>query len=201
MALLPTTIVVSVKDAPAVRAALAVFLDLLQQVDAFIEKQGEADFYTGPARAMRDLLAGKEPADYLQRGLDKFLAERGLDGVPPAHELLEGRNSQHVLKAEGESSDATDRETCVNASPDGGPMGVGQAAAAAPAGGMHGVTDDDGNLLLGQRADGSPIWNDPEAPLPLRRVAHFTEDEARCKAWELAAAGYGATGISELHHA
>lgn len=66
---------------------------------------------------------------------------------------------------------------------------------------MHGVTDDDGNLLVGQRADGSPIWNDAEDPLPLRRVAHFTEDEARRKAWELAGAGYGPTGISELHHA
>jgi hypothetical protein len=81
MALLPTTIEVSVKDAPQVRAALAVFLDLLQQVDAFIEEQGEADFYTAPARAMRDLLAGKQPADYLQRGLDKFLVERGIAGV------------------------------------------------------------------------------------------------------------------------
>lgn len=49
--------------------------------------------------------------------------------------LLEGRTSQHVLKAKGASPDATDRETCANASPDGGPMGAGQAAAAAPAGG------------------------------------------------------------------
>jgi hypothetical protein len=75
------TIEVSVKGVPEVRAALAVFLDLLQQVDAFIEEQGEADFYTGPARAMRDLLAGKEPAEYLQHGLDKFLADRGIAGV------------------------------------------------------------------------------------------------------------------------
>jgi hypothetical protein len=64
----------------------------------------------------------------------------------------------------------------------------------------HGVTDDDGNLLLGQRGDGSPIWDHPEDPLPLRRVAHFTEQDARCKAWELAGAGYGPTGISKLHH-
>jgi hypothetical protein len=55
-------------------------------------------------------------------------------GAPPSTELLEGRNSQHVLKAEGESPDATDRENCANASPDGGPMGAGQAAAAAPIG-------------------------------------------------------------------
>lgn len=64
----------------------------------------------------------------------------------------------------------------------------------------HGVTDDDGNLLLGQRADGSPIWNDAEDPRPLRHVAHFTEEEARRKAWELASAGFGPTGISKLHH-
>ena len=64
----------------------------------------------------------------------------------------------------------------------------------------HGVTDDDGNLLLGQRGDGSPIWNDPENPLPLQRVAHFTEEDARRKMWELAGAGYGPTGLAQLHH-
>jgi hypothetical protein len=64
----------------------------------------------------------------------------------------------------------------------------------------HGVTDDDGNLLIGQRGDGSPIWDNPEEPLPLQRVAHFTENDARRKAWELSGAGYGPTGISQLHH-
>jgi hypothetical protein len=49
-------------------------------------------------------------------------------------ELPEGRSPQHVLKAEGASPDATDRGICANASPGGGPMGAGQAAAAAPAG-------------------------------------------------------------------
>lgn len=44
------------------------------------------------------------------------------------------RDSQHVLKAEAARPDATDRESPANASPVGGPMGVGQAAAAAPAG-------------------------------------------------------------------
>lgn len=85
MALLPTTIEVSVKDAPEVRAALAVFLDLLQQVDSFIEQQGEADFYTAPARAMRDLLQGKQPAEHLQRGLDRFIeAQQAAGLLPPA---------------------------------------------------------------------------------------------------------------------
>ncbi len=41
-------------------------------------------------------------------------------------------NSQHVLKAEADGPDATDRENPALASPVGGPMGVGQAAAAAP---------------------------------------------------------------------
>ncbi len=49
-----------------------------------------------------------------------------------SNEIHQARNSQHVLKAEGASPDATDRENCANASPDGGPMGAGQAAAAAP---------------------------------------------------------------------
>lgn len=83
MAKLPDTIEVSVREVPEVRAALAVFLDLLHQVDTFIEEQGEADFYTAPARAMRDLLNGRRPAEHLQRGLDKFLAERGIDGLAP----------------------------------------------------------------------------------------------------------------------
>lgn len=55
-------------------------------------------------------------------------------GEQPDDEILEGRDSQHVLKAEGASPDATDREHAPMASPDGGPMGAGQAAAAAPTG-------------------------------------------------------------------
>lgn len=71
---------------------------------------------------------------------------------------------------------------------------------AAPVEQMHGVINDDGELLIGLRADGSPVWDDPANPLPLRRVMHFTEHDARCKAWELAGAGHGPTGISQLHH-
>ena len=63
-----------VQPSQAPGALQAVFLDLLQQVDVFIEQQGEADFYTGPARAMRALLTGRKPAEHLQLGLDKFLA-------------------------------------------------------------------------------------------------------------------------------
>jgi hypothetical protein len=73
--------------------------------------------------------------DRLQKRWAAILAALDDDGARDTHRILQGRNSQHVLKAEGESPEATDRENCVNASPDGGPMGVGQAAAAAPAGG------------------------------------------------------------------
>jgi hypothetical protein len=70
--------------------------------------------------------------DYTKRKAVAWAAAATIVGA----ELPEGRNSQHVLKAEGECPDATDRETCANASPVGGPMGAGQAAAAAPAGAL-----------------------------------------------------------------
>jgi hypothetical protein len=47
---------------------------------------------------------------------------------------IEAQQPQQVLKAEPEKADATDRAPAVNVSPVGGPMGAGQAAAAAPAG-------------------------------------------------------------------
>ena len=49
-------------------------------------------------------------------------------------EYTEGQDSQQVLKAEPATADATDREIPADASPVGGPMGVGQPAAAGPAG-------------------------------------------------------------------
>lgn len=52
----------------------------------------------------------------------------------PASPTSEGPSHQQVLKAEGASPDATDRVAPANTSPVGGPMGAGQAAAAAPAG-------------------------------------------------------------------
>ncbi len=52
----------------------------------------------------------------------------------PDSEYPEGRTSQQVLKAEGDGPDATDRNCSANASPDGGPMGAGQPAAAGPDG-------------------------------------------------------------------
>ncbi len=51
-----------------------------------------------------------------------------------AQEFTEGQESQQVLKAEPKTADATDREPPAATGPDGGPMGAGQAAAAAPAG-------------------------------------------------------------------
>ena len=50
-----------------------------------------------------------------------------------AHTNTEGQAPQQVLKAEGESPDATDRETPATASPHVGATGAGQAADAAPA--------------------------------------------------------------------
>ncbi len=50
-----------------------------------------------------------------------------------AKEFTEGQGHQQVLKAEPATADATDRGAPADASPVGGPMGAGQAAAAAPA--------------------------------------------------------------------
>lgn len=58
----------------------AVFLDLLRQVDEFIAEQGEASFYTGPARAMRCRLEGKVVPHDLQPGLEKLLAQHRTQG-------------------------------------------------------------------------------------------------------------------------
>lgn len=63
-------------------------------------------------------------------------ARQSTGAAVPASETTtpESRNSQHVLKAEAARPDATDRENPGMASPDGGPMGVGQPAAADPIG-------------------------------------------------------------------
>lgn len=71
---------------------------------------------------------------------------------------------RQVLKAERESADATDRETPATRSPVGGPTGVGQAAAAAPAGrarriaacalwssGEFAIELEDGEVILAER--------------------------------------------------
>jgi hypothetical protein len=75
------------------------------------------------------------------------------------------RDSQHVLKAEAARPDATDRETHAHASPVGGPMGAGQAAAAAPPGEAFRVA----------------LWSD--GTLEIRRsgshLVRFTRDESR----------------------
>ena len=64
--------------------------------------------------AMRTHRRATQPA-----GVDRMSAE-----------YPRGRTSQQVLKAEGHGPDATDRERSANASPDGGPMGAEQPAAA-----------------------------------------------------------------------
>jgi hypothetical protein len=62
-----------------------------------------------------------------------------------ANETTEAQPPQQVLKAEPATADATDRGTAATVSPRGGAMGVGQAAAAAPAG----AVDEPATLKLG----------------------------------------------------
>jgi hypothetical protein len=52
--------------------------------------------------------------------------------MTPPNEFTPKRDSQQVLKAEPATADATARETPAMRSPDGGPMGAGQPAAAGP---------------------------------------------------------------------
>lgn len=81
----------------------------------------------------------------------RIVTKREREATPPAFaewlvqlarrtrvtEIPEARGFRQVLKAERSGADATDRETPANSSPDGGPMGAGQAAAAAPAGAVR----------------------------------------------------------------
>lgn len=63
------------------RLIRAVFLDLLGQVRAFIDAEGEANFWTGPAEALRWTLEGKTPPADLQSALAKFILKQGTTGV------------------------------------------------------------------------------------------------------------------------
>jgi hypothetical protein len=62
------------------------------------------------------------------------LAEHGVKANGNAQGIHPEQGPQHVLKAEAERPDATDRGAPANASPVGGPTGAGQPAAAGPAG-------------------------------------------------------------------
>lgn len=59
----------------------SVFLDLLAQVRKFCEEQGEADFWTGPAEALRHALEGRTPPERLQCALAEFILRQGASGV------------------------------------------------------------------------------------------------------------------------
>lgn len=79
----------------------------------------------------------------------------GLPGQAPeaadlAAQTFEGQDSQQVLKAEPATADATDRDAPAMTSPVGGPMGAGQAAAAAPAGGIRVALWSDKRLQIGE---------------------------------------------------
>lgn len=77
-------------------------------------------------------------------------ATQALTMADLAAQTFEGRDSQQVLKAEPTTADATDRDAPAMASPVGGPMGVGQAAAAAPAGGIRVALWSDKRLQIGE---------------------------------------------------
>lgn len=66
-------------------ACEAVFLDLLAQVNKFCAEQGEADFETGAAEAMKLHIVGGKPPEGLQRQLDKVLAAYGVRGKEREH--------------------------------------------------------------------------------------------------------------------
>lgn len=87
-----------------------------------------------------------------------------------ANQIPEGQDSQQVLKAEGESPDATDRDASADASPRVGAMGAGQAADAAPA----------AELLLQDecRELSKALSADPAAPLHAREAVATIEAAA-----------------------
>jgi hypothetical protein len=72
-------------------------------------------------------------AKYLQGWRGMSADEAAAELARLGHSLTPPQAPQHVLKAEAATSDATDRGVPVISSPDGGPMGAGQPAAAGPA--------------------------------------------------------------------
>lgn len=70
-------------------------------------------------------------------------ARQAAAAVSQAKEYTEGRDSQQVLKATAATPDATGREIPANVAQVGGPVGAGQAAAAAP------VANEPATLTLG----------------------------------------------------
>lgn len=69
----------------------------------------------------------------IAKGIVRYVMEAAEPFIVPT-KYIEGWSSQHVLKAEANKPDATDRDTTTNGSPVGGPMGVEQPAAAGLAG-------------------------------------------------------------------
>lgn len=81
---------------------------------------------------LTDLLCHQGDAARVAAQVDRLVAGRMATAT---EQNFQGQAPQHVLKAEPVTADATDLGAPVNASPDGGPMGAGQPAAAGPAGG------------------------------------------------------------------
>lgn len=97
------------------------------------------------------------PVDLWVCSDDRFAAWRPM---PPENEYTARRGLQHVLKAEGDGPDATDRSAPAISSPGGGLMGVWQS----PAGDPPGVTPDAARHL---HADGTHRLPGPTAWPPL----------------------------------
>lgn len=91
-------------------------------------------FWSLADHAARDARTGEasSPANGSQKPNGEW--HRSSTATAKAGRMPEGLDSQHVLKAEGASPDATDRDAPATTSPVGGPMGAGQTAAAAPSG-------------------------------------------------------------------
>lgn len=73
----------------AVSACEAVLLDLLAQVHKFCEEQGEADFETGAANAMKRRIVGLQAEPHLTRQLDKVLTAYGVPAEPDMRAICE----------------------------------------------------------------------------------------------------------------
>jgi hypothetical protein len=100
--------------------------DLKRQADELAAAQ-EASRVSALAQWQAKQDAEAEAAGMRDKALQAVTAT--MDTPAQAH--------QQVLKAEPATADATDRENPATTSPVGGPMGVGQAAAAAPSSGFR----------------------------------------------------------------
>ena len=92
--------------------------------------EAEAQRIAAAEQRAREQEASRIAAE--QRRQDEEAARAATAAAQAAARNAEAQHPQQVLKAEPATADATDRGTAATTSPVGGPMGAGQAAAAAP---------------------------------------------------------------------